>query len=419
MKRENQIGWIAICGTFLLYPILPQYIYIFKGLNIVNFCGALTIIGVIIGGVIYKCKIPYLIFPYILYATYYSISYCAEGAWLSALSLAMMMVVIPLLSVGFVNTNRRFETAINLLIDGGFILSLLGIVESITKINLFQLFSNAHGLTFFHEVRYGFLRIMGTFGQPISYGLYHVFIIALIIYRLKNYTQYSQKHTFLKVAYLLSVINILLTVSRIPIIACILLHILLLYKKSKKEFINYAVAISILLLLLIIFNDTVGMKIPLISDLLSSIGTVTFDNEINSGGVGDRFVLWQWVALSVGNKWLLGKGVSTEFAYKVYEWQTKTSIENQYLNVFFHTGVVGVVLLLFSYVAVLVYAKRKNSSCSGSCSFNTIFFSMMLIYFVCELGVQETDLARMYCIWISLLISYNRIDQNNRMEKDL
>lgn len=115
------------------------------------------------------------------------------------------------------------------------------------------------------------------------------------------------------------------------------------------------------------------MKIPLISDLLSSIGTVTFDNEINSGGVGDRFVLWQWVALSVGNKWLLGKGVSTEFAYKVYEWQTKTSIENQYLNVFFHTGVVGVVLLLFSYVAVLVYAKRKNSSCSGSCSFNTIF----------------------------------------------
>ena len=65
------------------------------------------------------------------------------------------------------------------------------------------------------------------------------------------------------------------------------------------------------------------MKIPLISDLLSSIGTVTFDNEINSGGVGDRFVLWQWVALSVGNKWLLGKGVSTEFAYNVYEWQTK------------------------------------------------------------------------------------------------
>ena len=99
---------------------------------------------------------------------------------------------------------------------------------------------------------------MGTFGQPISYGLYHVFIIALIIYRLKNYTQYSQKHTFLKVAYLLSVINILLTVSRIPIIACILLHILLLYKKSKKEFINYAVAISILLLVLIIFNDTVA-----------------------------------------------------------------------------------------------------------------------------------------------------------------
>lgn len=123
------------------------------------------------------------------------------------------------------------------------------------------------------------------------------------------------------------------------------------------------------------------MKIPLISDLLSSIGTVTFDNEINSGGVGDRFVLWQWVALSVGNKWLLGKGVSTEFAYKVYEWQTKTSIENQYLNVFFHTGMVGVLLLLFSYVALLVYAKRKNSSCSESCSYvQKIQFFYRLLY---------------------------------------
>lgn len=64
----------------------------------------------------------------------------------------MMMVVIPLLIVGFVNTNRRFETAIDLLIDGGFVLSLLGIVESITKINLFQLFSNANGLTFFMKL---------------------------------------------------------------------------------------------------------------------------------------------------------------------------------------------------------------------------------------------------------------------------
>ena len=49
MKTKNQIGWIAICGTLLLYPILPQYIYIFKGLNIVNFCGVLTIISAIIG----------------------------------------------------------------------------------------------------------------------------------------------------------------------------------------------------------------------------------------------------------------------------------------------------------------------------------------------------------------------------------
>lgn len=416
MRKENQIGWLAICGILLLYPVLPQYIYIFHGLNIANFMGAVAILCVVMGGLIYKWEIPYLVIPYFIYSAYYCAMYCTKGEWLSAVSYIMMTVIIPSLIIGFVNTKRRFETAVDLLIDSGFVLALFGIVESITKINLFQLVSNAENLTFFHEIRYGFLRIMGTFGQPISYGLYQVFVIALIIYRLKSYTLCSQKCFFLKTAYLLSIINIILTVSRIPIIACIVLHIFLLYKRSKKKLVNYLVATLILLLLLVIINDAVGIKIPLISDLLSSLGNVTFDSEINSGGAGDRFILWQWVALSVGDKWLFGKGISTEFAYKVYEWQTKTSIENQYLNVFFHVGIVGVALLLFSYVTVLIYAKRKDSNGSENCSFNLIFFSMMLIYFICELGVQETDITRMYCIWISLLVSYNRIE---RMEKEL
>ena len=42
-------------------------------------------------------------------------------------------------------------------------------------------------------------------------------------------------------------------------------------------------------------------------------------------------------------------------------------------------------------------------------SFNYIVFILMAVYYVVALGVQETDLTRMYSIMIALLIAYNRV----------
>ena len=157
---------------------------------------------------------------------------------------------------------------------------------------------------------------------------------------------------------------------------------------------------------MIILSDAVGMKIPLISDLLSSIGTVTFDNEINSGGVGDRFVLWQWVALSVGNKWLLGKGVSTEFAYKVYEWQTKTSIENQYLNLLYHYGIIGLISMIWVYIQLFVkaviQAVKNPSEWEGRISFPKMLAVILGTYYISFFGVHQIDEKRIFFCLIFL-----------------
>ena len=165
-----------------------------------------------------------------------------------------------------------------------------------------------------------------------------------------------------------------------------------------------------------IVGTAFGFKIPLVDDLLQTVDQLLSGNSTSSSttvGVGNRFDLWMWVYLSMGNNWVWGNGAITKFAYKVYEWQTKTSIENQYLFILWHNGLVGLVLLILSYVSTLRFSwKRRHcymDQDKEGLSFNYVVFILMAVYYVVALGVQETDLTRMYSIMIALLIAYNRV----------
>lgn len=418
MEQSNriEISWVALSLILYLFPILPQYVYVVNGLNVVNFLGAFSIVLIILGGKIYKWKLPTLMVPYFLYTGIYAIMYFTEAGIFKAGTYVITSIAIPFLIVGLVNDRYKFHKAIDILIDGGFLLAIIGVIEAIIKVNFIQPLAGSADINFFHEVRYGLLRIMTTFGQPIAYGIYQVFITALIIYRLNTSEITGRKRKFLHVCYALSVLNVILSVSRIPILACIILHILLLYKSSKKKFINYMILGIVIILFSAMLSDALGINIPFISDLLETVDVLLSGSESTSStiGVGNRFDLWAWVYLSMGDAWIWGKGITTEFAYKVYEWQTKTSIENQYLYILYHNGIVGLAILILHYVTTLVYAKKSDKiyGCSldeNQISFNGMMFVLMFVYYICEFGVQESDMTRIYVIMISLLISYNRV----------
>ena len=244
--------------------------------------------------------------------------------------------------------------------------------------------------------------------EAIAYGLYQVFIVALINYKNSIFGE-SRK---LKICYMISVLNVFLSVSRTPIIAFIVIQLLFWYRDSKKKFANYMFVALIGALVLLIASTSFGFRIPLIDDLLETINQVLSGNTASSGstvGVGNRFDLWAWVYLSMGNKWIMGHGPTAEFAYKVYEWQTKTSIENQYLNILWHNGLVGLVLLILSYLSILIYSFKNRFhyilKSGETISFNMCVFLTMLTYYVVEFGVQESDMARIYTVfvWIMML----------------
>lgn len=404
--------------TVLLFPILPQYIYVVGGINVVNFLTVFFIIVYISGGKLYKWNISNIMVFYFIYAIVYAIMYYFDAGILKAGTNTITCIIIPYLTVGLLNSRLRFYKAIDTMITGGGILALIGLAEAILKYNFIQPLASNIDVKFFHEIRYGLLRIMTTFGQPIAYGIYQFFVVTLILYRLNTDNISPRKRRYLKRCYILCVLNVFLSVSRIPILAFIIMQILVSYRKSKGKFLNYAIIVLVVVFFGVIISDCLGLKIPLISDLLETIDIILTGQKSSSStvGVGNRLDLWYWVYESMGNSWIFGKGVSANFAYQVYEWQTKSSIENQYLNILYHNGLVGLTTLLLSYGATLIYTRKGDKKYDRAfgekqISFNTIIFILLVIYYVCELGVQESDITRIYVLLISLLIAYNRIAQ--------
>lgn len=408
----DTLFWIIL----LLFPIVPQYVYVVSGINLVNFLMIIFVAIFLLRGKVKIIKMPLVMLLFWGYLVFNAIMHLVGPGLLQAATYTLCFIVFPYALIGFLNTKQRFYKAIDVLICGGFLLGLMGLVESVTQYNFIQPFAADSTYKFFHEIRYGLLRIMTTFGQPIGYGMYQVFVATLIYYRL-NTEMSRQRRRFLRVAYIVSVANIILSVSRIPILVFVITQIWLLCRNSKKGKSRITAAIIVVVLLIVIVCNAVGIKIPLVDDLLNTISRILDGNVESAGstvGVGDRYNLWFWVYESVRDSWIWGKGIATEFAYQVQEWQVKASIENQYLYTLFHTGVVGLSGLLLSYFATLrVPLKGKKINPQGlkerGITFNSLMFVLLSTYYFAGLGVQESDMTRTYVIFIALLISYNRL----------
>lgn len=422
MKKNINMGidQISFYVLLLLFPILPQYIYIVGGINLVNFLVMIYLISAIFSWKLVKIGFFKCLPFFWIYEMVITILCLIDGGVLEGIAYFLSFFVIPYLLIGYINTREKFFKAIDILILGGLLLGLFGIFEQIIKFNVFQSFANGELQFESSDMRYGLLRVMTTFGQPIAYGLYQVFISAIVYYRMNTGITKRQKR-FLIAVYVISVINILFSVSRTPILAYLLIQILLIYQRSKKKFVNVLFFSATILIVGGMIGEVLGLKIPLIDDIIQTVFSlfqgVTRTSE-QTVGIGDRLSLWSWVAESMSGKWIFGNGATAEFAYQVYDWQTKTSIENHYLYTLFHYGLVGFSSLILMYISVLIYTKKKNKYFSTKfdevkLSFNKCLFIVFLLYNFVELSVQETDLSRLYVVLIALLISYNRIVRKN------
>lgn len=323
--------------------------------------------------------------------------------------------------VTHIRTKDEFIKIIdNFIYISGF-LGILGIIEALTHHYFFQnqLFMAAEsmGLT----VRYGLMRAATTFGHPINFGMYQAFMAAFICYRITNKNISEKKRKIFILLFVVISVSVFASISRLGILLLLFSQIFIVLRLHPNRKIQLLISFLIVGGLTAVFFEAVGIQLidELLRDLLGSISKMFgfgFGDSIEYD-YGNRFDLYAWVSNKVKGHEIFGLGVGTEFSHKMSEWFIKTSIEVHYLYVYYMQGAVGVTGLILSYLGTLFYIhKRKNKKhyFEGNIGFNSICFVLGIGYYICLLGVQETDLKRLYNILVVLCICYNtlRSDSN-------
>ena len=311
--------------------------------------------------------------------------------------------------VGFViikclNTRKRFLRAVDLLIIGAVVASIIGIVESITGFNVFHLLNNMGAQITLQPLRFGFRRIISFTYQTISFCNYCMFALGLIVYRISVCSKGNERKQKYGIAYGFVFIAALLTLSRSILICIIISQLILLYLCGYKVLLKKLLIITSVGMLAVIICSIV---LPEILNILQNVAYMllaVFDDNYaamlgNVDGTG-------WVWESIDNKWI-GMGGSAEFAYSltersgIYSYiRTKTSIENQYLNLLYHYGIIGLISMIWVYIQVfiksIIQAVKNPSEWEGRISFPKMLVVILGTYYISFFGVHQIDEKRIF-----------------------
>ena len=406
----------------MLYPVLPTNYYI-SVLSYSNICSILIVIFFLIN---YKYIEALNFFKYNfffwLYLVIYAVFAIMTASAATGISWVFSTILVPFIVIQMVSSEEDFYQIIELILIASVFLSFMGIFESLSRNYLLQ---GALFVDWSDRFRYGLLRCAGPFGHPINFGQYQAIAAVLAFYRINSGLE-RKKIKLYKCAYILAVISLICSVSRLPICFFAAAQLVLILWMGTRKSIQYFCIGGLVAVVGIIILDITGFDVfSLISDLIVSvmkmIGLGSKEVHSNAIGCGDRFDLYKWVIGAVGENYLLGNGIDAQFAYQIASWFTKTSIEVHYLYIYFKCGLVGLAGLLLSYIGNIFYfGKRRKYKLSDekNITFGKLLILMLILYYVCLFGVQETDLTRFYCELIVLGIGYHRVIKKNMSHED-
>lgn len=422
--KKNYIVCLIVC----IYSIIPYYFNIF-GMSATNII-SLILIGLFLITIdkgklfINKCILFYM---FVISCVCRSMSMAVNGS-LESLYYLLKILIPFIFFMGAINTKDKFLTMIKMLVYVSGILCIFGILEELTKFNIFSLLNNSGVTLNYNDLRFGLMRIISFTGQTITYGIYTTFCMCLCFYLLNVYGKIKKNKTLLYIIYILQWINVLLTISRSSILCCILSQIILLFFCGMKK----AFKIFILILLVFISVLCIGyFFVPKIQIAVSSLWYMllaVFDSKytayiMNSFGndnlnaVGHRLSLYKWVFQSMKGKWIFGNGYGAELNYQFrgitngWHWTAiKNSIEVESLSLLFQYGIVGMIPQILLYLNMLfigILEKRKKLDFELKLTFNKVITTIMIIYLFYFLANCMGSEEIFFYIILSLVIVYN------------
>ena len=355
-----------------------------------------------------------------------SIQCINSGFLLESFYFFLLTIVAFICLYNLIKNHNDFLNALKTILVGAFIVSILGIFEEITSVNVFSFLNTDYELIY-NPLRFGLLRILGFSQHTIAHGIYIMFMLSICMYMWQFANKKFEKFMIIAV-YSLLCINLLLTLSRSIIICTIASQFLILYmmgaRKLFKLIFKTIIIIVPILFIVALFIPKLGKMIQYVflmiaalfnSKIASSISSA-FGND-NLMGVGNRIDLYGWVSEKMPGYWLFGHGLYADFSYSFtqsngfYSWiQTKDSIEVQYLNTLYQFGIFGMMTEILSFLSVLgLTIKKYNSKLffENNIGFNKIVFVTFLFYFLQMFAVNQSSDKYIFYLFVMFTIIYN------------
>lgn len=360
--------------------------------------------------------------------------YSLQAFWDSGAATAINSLVSTTMVVVIASKNIKDEIGFFKVIDSLLYVScpllILGILEAVVGYNIFQQSAlTLLGATFYSETRLGIFRASSVFGHPIVYCNYLSIVAALCIYRLSCEIN-NKRRNRLRFIYAMTVLNVLLTVSRSVMLVFLAEQIVLLALKGERWLTKRKITVFMLIIIGALISDLLGLGIlDKVSDIINMIlqvfglGSDSYSSSFSSigysGVTGDRWNLYLWVMLSIAGNWAFGRGTTTAFSYMATEYREKTAIENYYLSTLYHHGIVGLVVLIIGLVGLVCYLAMKlrrnvrfDQKLPGEnrITFNSVMLCILIGEVISYFMVDQAGEARLLYICIGLAIAYNRLN---------
>lgn len=420
MRRRSLNDYLILMAAVLIM-FLPRRIYI---AGVFSFRAVILLIFLLYVLTHESIRFPKVVrsAPVILYLLYTFLNYFFTWQIVSGIGFLVDTLILICIITSIIRNKRDLISFIDCFIVMLTVYDILGIVETVTSLNIYDMISGSTALS---KVRFGLTRFCGAGLVSNNNANFLLLASILVLYRVLHCDSIKKKRKLIAV-YVLNAIALSCTLTRASILLFFALQVVWLIKAGLLRFIRrYFLKITI-----IVAVSAVIVFVPQVNTIMSSffsmfqalIDTATADSissafGSNAQGAGERLQLYTWVAQQIEGSEIFGKGANTPFIQERVTSYGKTvikkSLENHYLIVYYQFGIVGLVTFIAHYLYLLFHTakagmkyKRLNIVANrGGWNFCTMVFWDAAIMIPAMFVTGLFDELRMLYLMIALALA--------------
>ncbi len=364
---------------------------------------------------------------------YYAVVYVSSlflhfysGSIKVAASFCAYFILSPFIVNGIVKTKREFNRVISFIVAAFTVYSVFGIIECLTAFNIFDVIFGRSGDALWGAVgmtRYGFYLSYGSLRIMHNNATLMCMIWAIAAYQLCNA---RKRRPFWTLCWVVIGAYDIMMMSRMIIFTAPILQLIIFRKRGSKWLTKRVFIIAVVVLLIVfvsgtdvlstVWNTMGGLFAPIIDEFFGTSLKARFGSSL--GGSGERFDLWGWIFDAVKGNLLFGKGFTDTWSttisgqnYLGQTWyRTKTSIEVQWLNRLYRTGLYGLSgFIVFQIGSIKRTWKEKVRCFENKVTFQFVMKWLTVFYFFHLFGIAAAEELNIYYFLLAIYMCYVNI----------